>query len=141
MVILPYRFRDRMHCTSLQLVIADPICPTASDSKVMFRHIGFSGRWPIGLSSSSVELGIGVLEHGQSFPEGVQAPIFARYSALWTWVSSTRRYLRKGHREDKDPDSHPYRGRMERAKASIVESTIPPSWIASPSQWYLQNKK
>ena len=140
-VILPSGFRDRMHCTSLQLVIADPICPTASDSKVMFPHIGFSGRWPISLLSSSVELGIGGLEHGHSFPEGVRAPISTRYSALWTWVSSRRRYLRRGHREDKDPDSHPYRGRMGRAKAGIVESTIPPSWIAGLSKWYWQNKK
>ena len=58
-VILPSGFLDRMHCTSLQLVIADPMCPVALDSKVMFAHIGFSGRWPIGLSSSSVELGKG----------------------------------------------------------------------------------
>ena len=81
-VILPSGFRDRMHCTSLQLVIADPICPAALDSKVIFPHIGFSGRWPISLSSSSVELGMGDLEHGHIFPEGVRAPISARYSAL-----------------------------------------------------------
>ena len=140
-VILPSGFHDRMHCTSLQLVIADPICPAASDSKVMFPHIGFSGRWPIGLSSSFVELGIRVLEHGHSFPEGVRAPISAPYSAFWTWVSLTRRYLKGREREDKDSDSHPYRGRMGRAKAGIVESTIPPSWIAGLSKWYLQNKK
>ena len=81
-VLLPSGFSDRMHCTSLQLVIADPMCPATSDSKVMFTHIGFSGRWPIGLSSSSVELGIGGLEHGHSFPEGVRAPISAQYSTL-----------------------------------------------------------
>ena len=140
-VILPSGFRDQMHCTSLQLVIADPMCPAASDSKVMFAHRGFSGRWPIDLSSSSVELGIGGLEHGHSFPEGVRAPISARYSVLWTWVSSRQRYLKGRRREDKDLDSHPYRGRMRRAKAGIIESTIPPSWIAGLSKWYLQNKK
>ena len=140
-VIVPSGFRDRMHCTSLQLVIAHPICPAALDSEVMIPHVGFSGRWPIGLSSSSVELGIGDLEHGHSFPEGVCAPISTRYSALWTWVSLRRRYLRGREREDKDPDSHPYRGRMGRAKAGIVESTIPPPWIAGLSKWYLQYKK
>ena len=140
-VIVPSDFRDRMHCTSLQLVIAHPICPAALDSEVMIPHVGFSRRWPIGLSSSSVELGIGGLEHGHSFPERVRAPISARYSALWTWVSLRRRYLRRREREDKDPDSHPYRGRMGRAKAGIVESTIPPSWIAGLSKWYLQYKK
>ena len=87
-VIVPSGFRDRMHCISLQLVIAHPICPLALDSEVMIQHVGFSGRWPIDLSSSSIELGIGGLEHGHSFPEGVRAPIFARYSALWTWISS-----------------------------------------------------
>ena len=87
-VILPSSFRDRMHCTSLQLVIADPMCPAASDSKVMFAHIGFSRRWPISLSSSSVELGIGGLEHGHNFPEEVRSPISAPYSEFWTWVSS-----------------------------------------------------
>ena len=93
-VILPSGFRDRMHCTNLQLVIADPICPAASDSKVMFAHIGFSGRWPFGLLSSSVELGIEGFEHGHCFPEGVRAPNSALYSAFWTWVSSRRQYLR-----------------------------------------------
>ena len=141
MVIVSFEFHDRMHCTSLHLVIAHPICPPALDSEVMTPHVGFSGRWPIGLSSSSVELGIGGLEHGHSFPEGVRAPISARYSAMWTWVSSRRRYLRGREREDKDPDGHPYRGRMKRAKAGIVELTIPSSWIAGLSKWYLQNKK
>ena len=117
-----------MHCTSLQLVIAHPIYPPPLDLEVMIPHVGFSGRWPIGLSSSFVELGIGGLEHSHSFPEGV--PISARYSALWTWVSSRRRYLGEREREDKDPDTHPYRGEMVRAKAGIVDSTIPPSWIA-----------
>ena len=107
----------------------------------MIPHVGFSGRWPIGLSSSFVELGIGGLEDGHSFPKGVRAPISARYSALWTWVLSRRRYLRRREREDKDPDSHPYIGRMGRVKAGIVKSTIPPSWIAGLSKWYLQYKK
>ena len=133
-VIVPSGFRDQMHCTSLQLVIAHPICPAVLDSEVMILHPGFFGRWPINLSSSFVELGIGGLEHGHSFPEGVRAPISARYSALWTWVSSRRRYLRGREREDKDLDSHPYRERMGRAKAGIVESTIPPSWIARLSK-------
>ena len=128
-VIVQSGFRDRMHCTSLQLIIAHSIYPPALDSEVMIPHVGFCGRWPIGLSSSFVELGIGGLEHGHNFPEGVRAPISARYSALWTWVSSRRRYLGGREREDKDPDSHPYRGGMGRAKAGIVESTIPPSWI------------
>ena len=139
-VIVPSGFHDRMHCTSLQLVIAHPIRPPALDSKVMIPHVGFCGRWPIGLSSLSIELGIVGLEHDHSFPEGVHAPISAWYSALWTWVSSRRRYLEGREREDKDPDSHPYRGRIGRAKAGIVESTIPPSWIAGLSKWYLQNK-
>ena len=129
-VIVPPGFCDRMHCTSLQLVIAHPICLPTLDSEVMIPHVGFSGRWPIGLLSSSVELGIEGLEHGHSFPEGVHAPISARYSALWTWVSSRRRYLGGGEREDKDPNTHPYRGAMGRAKAGIVDSKIPPSWIA-----------
>ena len=130
MVIVSSGFRDRMHCTSLQLVIAHPICLPPLDSEVMIPHVGFSGRWPIGLSSSFVELGIGGLDHGHSFLEGVRAPISARYSALWTWISSRRRYLGRREREDKDPDTHPYRRRMGRAKAGIVNSTIPPSWIA-----------
>ena len=129
-VIVPSDFHDRMHCTSLQLVIAHPICPPALDPEVMIPHVGFFGRWPIGLSSSSVEFGIEGLEHGHSFPEGVRAPISARYFALWTWVSSRRRYLGGREREDKDPDTHPYRGGMGRVKAGIVDSTIPPSWIA-----------
>ena len=58
-VIVPSGFRDRMQCTSLQLVIAHPICPSALDSEVMIPHVGFCGRWPIGLSSSSVEFGKG----------------------------------------------------------------------------------
>ena len=129
-VIVPSGFHDRMHCTNLQLVIAHPICPPALDSEVMIPHVGFSRRWPIGLSSSSVELGIGGLEHSHSFPEGVRAPISARYSTLWTWVSSRRRYLGRREREEKDLDTHPYRGGMGRAKVGIVDSTITPSWIA-----------
>ena len=58
-VIVPSGFRDRMHCASLQLVIAYPICLPALDSEVMIPHVGFYGRWPIGLSSSSIELGKG----------------------------------------------------------------------------------
>ena len=81
------------------------------------------------------------LEHGHSFPEGVRAPISAQYSVLWTGVSSRRRYLGGREREDKDPDTHPYRGRMGRAKAGIVESTIPPSWIAGLTKWYFKIKK
>ena len=140
-MILPSGFCDRMHCTSLQLVIADPMCPASSDSKVMFAHIGFSGRWPFGLSSLSVELDIGGFEHGHSFPEGVRAPISALYSAFWTWVSSRRRYLRGRQREDKDLDNHPYRGSKGRTKAGIIESTIPPSSINGLSKRYLKNKK
>ena len=140
-VIVPSGFRDQMHCRSLQLVFAHSMCPPALDSEVMILHVGFFGRWPIGLSSSSVELGMGGLEHGHSFPEGVRAPISARYSALWTWVLSRQRYLGGREREDKDPDSHPYTGRMERAKAGIVESTISSSWIARLSKWYFQIKK
>ena len=141
-VIVSSSFRDRMHCANLQLVIAHPMCPSALDSEVMIPHVGFCGRWPIGLSSSSVELGKGGgLEHGHSFPEGVRAPISARYSVLWTGVSSRRGYLGGREREDKDPDTHPNRGRMGRAKAGIVESTIPPSWIAGLTKWYFQIKK
>ena len=81
------------------------------------------------------------MEHGHSFPEGVRAPISAHYSVLWTGVSSRRRYLGGREREDKDPDTHPYRGRMGRAKAGIVESTIPPSWIAGLTKWYFEIKK
>ena len=58
-VIVLSGFRDRMHCASLQLVIAHPMCPPALDSEVMILHVGFCGRWPIDLSSSSVELGKG----------------------------------------------------------------------------------
>ena len=81
------------------------------------------------------------MEHGHSFPEGVRAPISARYSALWTGVSSRRRYLGGREREDKDPDTHPYTGRMGRAKAGIVESTILPSWITGLTKWYFHIKK
>ena len=81
------------------------------------------------------------MEHGHSFPEGVRAPISARYSTLWIGVSSKRRYLGEREREDKDPDTHPYIGRMGRAKAGIVRSTIPPSWIAGLTVWYFQLKK
>ena len=81
------------------------------------------------------------MEHGHSFPEGVRAAISARYSALWTGVSSRQRYLGRREREDKDPDTHPYTGRMERAKAGIVGSTIPPLWIAGLTKWYLHIKK
>ena len=107
----------------------------------MIPHVRFYGRWPIGLSSSSVELGIGGLEHGHSFPERVRAPISARYSALWTRVSLRRRYLEGREREDKDPDTHPYTRRIGRAKAGIVGSTIPPSWIAGLTKWYFHIKK
>ena len=55
-VIVPSGFRDQMHCASLQLVIAHPMYPPALDSEVMIPHVGFCGRWPIGLSSSFVEL-------------------------------------------------------------------------------------
>ena len=96
----------------------------------MIPHVGYCGRWPIGLSSLSVELGKGGFGSRSQFPEGVRAPISAQYSVLWTGVSSRRRYLGGREREDKDPDTHPYTGRMGRAKAGIVESTIPPSWIA-----------
>ena len=68
-VIVTSGFRDRMHCTSLQLVIAHPICPAALDFEVMISHIGFCGRWPIRLSSSSVELGIGVWSTVTVFPK------------------------------------------------------------------------
>ena len=64
------------------------------------------------------------MEQGHSF-QGVLAPIPARYSALWTGVSLRRRYLGGREREEKDRDTHPYRGRMGRAKAGIVETTIP----------------
>ena len=69
MVIVPSGFRDRMHCASLQLVIAHPICPPALDSEVMIPHVGFCGRWPIGLSCSSVELGKGGLGPITVFPK------------------------------------------------------------------------
>ena len=45
--------------TVIVVVIAHPMCPPALDSEVMIPHVGFCGRWPIGLSSSSVELGKG----------------------------------------------------------------------------------
>ena len=73
--------------------------------------------------------GTGGLEQGHSF-QGVLTPIPARYSALWTRVSSRQRYLGGREREEKDWDTHPYRGRMGRAKAGIVELTIPASWTA-----------
>ena len=69
------------------------------------------------------------------------APIPARYSALWTGVSSRQRYLGGREREEKDRDTHPYRGRMGRAKAGIVGSTIPASWTAGLRKWYFQLKK
>ena len=56
-------------------------------------------------------------------------------------VSSRRRYLGGREREEKDQDTHLYRGRMGRAKAGIVESTIPPSWTAGLRKWYFQLKK
>ena len=56
-VIVPSAFRDQMQCTSLHLVIAHSMCPPALDSEVMIPHVGFCGSWPIGLSSSFVELG------------------------------------------------------------------------------------
>ena len=56
-------------------------------------------------------------------------------------VSSRRRYLGGREREEKDRDTHPYRGRMGRAKAGIVGSTIPASWIAGLRKWYFQLKK
>ena len=80
------------------------------------------------------------MEHGHSFPEGVCAPISAQYFVLRTGVSSRRPYLGGGERKDKDPDSHSYRGRMGRAKAGIVESTIPPSWIVGLTKWYFEIK-
>ena len=140
-MIVPSGFRDRMHCTGLHLVIVHPMCPPALDSAIMIPHVGFCGRWPIGLSSSSVELGKRGFGQGHSFPEGVRAPISAWYSALWTGVSSRRRYLGGREREDKDPDSHPYRGRMGRAKAGIARSMIPPSWIVGLTKCYFQIKK
>ena len=139
-VIVPSGFRDRMYCRSLHLVIAHPMCPPTLDSVVMIPHLGFCGRWPIALSSSSIELGNRGIGAGSQF-QGVLAPIPARYSALWTGVSSRRRYLGGREREEKDRDTHPYRGKMGRAKAGIVRSTIPASWTAGLRKWYFQLKK
>ena len=66
-VIVPSGFRDRIHCRSLHLVIAHPMCPLALDSAVMIPHVGFCGRWPIALSSSSVELGNKGIGAGSQF--------------------------------------------------------------------------
>ena len=43
------------------------MCPPALDSAVMIPHVGFSGRWPIALSSSSVELGNKGIGAGSQF--------------------------------------------------------------------------
>ena len=51
-------------------------------------------------------------------------------------VSSRRRYLGGREREEKDRDTHPYRGRMGRAKAGIVGSTILASWTVGLRKWY-----
>ena len=56
-------------------------------------------------------------------------------------VSSRRRYLGGREREEKDRDTHPYRGRMGRAKAGIIGSTIPASWTVGLRKWYFQLKK
>ena len=56
-------------------------------------------------------------------------------------VSSRRRYLGGREREEKDRYIHPYKGRMGRAKAGIVGSTIPASWTAGLRKWYFQLMK
>ena len=129
-VIVPSGFRDRMHCASLQFVIAHPICPPALDSEVMIPHVGFCGRWPIGLSSSFVELGKGGFGARSQFSRRSSCSYFCSvFRAVDRGIVETM--IPGGReRENKDLDTHPYRGRMGRAKAGIVESTIPPSWIA-----------
>ena len=66
-VIVPSGFRDRMRCRSLHLVIAHPMCLPALDSAIIIPHVGFCGRWPIALSSSSVELGNRGIGAGSQF--------------------------------------------------------------------------
>ena len=106
-VIVAFGFYDCMQCTSLHLVIAVCMCPASSESKVMFVHIGQSGSWLFGLSASFGELGMGGFEHGQRFSQVVRAPISASYFRIWTWVSSRRRYLRGGRRQDKESNTDP----------------------------------
>ena len=106
-VIAASGFYDCMHCTSLHLVSAVCMRHASSESKVMFAHRGRCGSWLFRLSASSRELGMGGFEQGQGFSQVVRAPISTPYSGFRTWVSSRRRYLKGGRRQDKESDIDP----------------------------------
>ena len=139
-VIVPSSFRDRMHCRSLHLVIVHRMCLSALDSAVMIPHVGFCGRWPIALLSSSVELGNKGIGAGSQFSRSSCSYSCSVFRAVDRGIVETT--IPGGReREEKDRDTHPYRGRMGRAKAGIVGSTIPASWTAGLRKWYFQLKK
>ena len=106
-VIVASGFYDCMHCTSVHVVIMVCMCPASLESEVMVAQKGRFGSGIFGLPLSCGELGMGGYEHGQRFSPLVRAPISAPYSEFQTWVSSRRRYLRGGRREDKESDSDP----------------------------------
>ena len=106
-VIVASGFYDCMHCTSVHVVIAVRMCPTSSESEVMVAQRGKSRSGIFGLPLSCGELGMGGYEHSQRFLPLVRARISAPSSGFVIWVSSRRRYLRGGQREDKESNSDP----------------------------------
>ena len=116
------------------------MCPPALDSAVMIPHVGFCGRWPIAVSSSSVELGNRGFGAGSQFSRSSCSYSCSVFCTVDRGIVETT--IPGGReRDEKDRDTHPYRGRMGRAKAGIVGSTIPASWTAGLRKWYFQLKK
>ena len=109
-MILVSGFYDCMHCTSVHVVSLVRMCPASSEAEVMVAHRGRSGRGLIRFAASYGELGMGGFEHGQRFSQLLRAPISAPYSEFRAWISSRRRYLRGGRREEKESNSDQWIG-------------------------------
>ena len=104
------RFYDCMHCRSVHVGSPVCMCPASSEAEVMVAHRGRSGSGLTGFAASYGELGMGGFEHGQRFSQLVRPPISAPYSGFRAWVSSRRRYLRGGRREEWESDSDQWIG-------------------------------
>ena len=94
----------------MHVVIAVRICPASSEAEVMVAQRSRSGSGLLGFAASCAELGMGGFQHGQQFSQVVGAPISAPYSRFRAWVSSRRRYLTGGRRQEKEWDSDPWIG-------------------------------
>ena len=99
-----------MHCTSVHVVSPVRMCLASSEAEVMVAHRGQSGSGLTGFAASCEELGMGGFEHGQRFFQLLRVPISAPYSGFRAWVSSRRRYLRGGRREELESDSDQWIG-------------------------------